>query len=113
MTSQKVAVVTGASSGIGAATTRLLAENGYRVISTARRADRLAELAKSSSNIETFVADLTVQSDVDALAAFCSEKPVEVLINAAGGAFDAATVLEGDPEAVSYTHLTLPTNREV
>ena len=104
MTTQKVAVVTGASSGIGAATTRLLADNGYRVIATARRTDRLAELAKFSSNIETFVADLTVQSDVDALAAFCDGKPVEVLINAAGGAFDAATVLEGDPEVWKKTY---------
>ena len=104
MTTQKVAVVTGASSGIGAATARLLAENGYRVIATARRADRLAELAKSSSNIETFVADLTVQSDVDALAAFCDGKPVAVLINSAGGAFDAATVLEGDPEVWKKTY---------
>ena len=104
MTTQKVAVVTGASSGIGAATSRLLAENGYRVIATARRSDRLAELAKSSSNIETFVADLTVQSDVDALAAFCGGKQVEVLINAAGGAFDAATILEGDPEVWKKTY---------
>jgi NADP-dependent 3-hydroxy acid dehydrogenase YdfG len=104
MTTQKVAVVTGASSGIGAATARLLAENGYRVIATARRADRLAELAKSSSNIETFVADLTVQADVDALAAFCAGKQVEVLINAAGGAFDAATILEGDPEVWKKTY---------
>jgi NADP-dependent 3-hydroxy acid dehydrogenase YdfG len=104
MTTQKVAVVTGASSGIGAATARLLAENGYRVIATARRADRLAELAKSSSNIETFVADLTVQSDVEALATYCNGKPVEVLINAAGGAFDAATVLEGDPEVWKKTY---------
>jgi NADP-dependent 3-hydroxy acid dehydrogenase YdfG len=104
MTTQKVAVVTGASSGIGAATARLLAENGYRVIATARRADRLAELAKSSSNIETFVADLTVQSDVDALATYCNGKPLEVLINAAGGAFDAATVLEGDPEVWKKTY---------
>jgi NADP-dependent 3-hydroxy acid dehydrogenase YdfG len=104
MTTQKVAVVTGASSGIGAATSLLLAENGYFVIATARRADRLAELAKSSKNIETFVADLTVQSDVDALATFCAGKQVEVLINAAGGAFDAATVLEGDPEVWKKTY---------
>lgn len=104
MTDQKVAVVTGASSGIGAATSRLLAENGYRVIATARREERLAELAKSSGNIETFVADLTVQSEVDALATFCAGKPVEVLINAAGGAFDAATVLEGDPEVWKKTY---------
>ena len=104
MTTQKTAVVTGASSGIGAATALLLADNGYSVVATARRGDRLEKLAAQNPNIAPFVADLTVQSDVDALAAFCKDKNVEVLVNSAGGAFDAAAVLDGDPDIWQKTY---------
>ena len=45
MNEERVAVVTGASSGIGAATARVLAEQGYRVFIGARRMDRLQEVA--------------------------------------------------------------------
>jgi len=104
MSSSRVALVTGASSGIGAATVRALSADGFTVIATARRKDRLDELAKSISQVEVFAADLTVQSDVDALAAFCEDKNVEVLVNCAGGAFDAATVLDGDAEIWKKTY---------
>jgi NADP-dependent 3-hydroxy acid dehydrogenase YdfG len=104
MTTQKTAVVTGASSGIGAATATLLADNGYSVVATARRGDRLEMLAAQNPNITPFVADLTVQSDVDALAAFCKDKNVEVLVNSAGGAFDASSVLDGDPDIWQKTY---------
>lgn len=104
MSLSKVAVVTGASSGIGAATVRALAGEGFTVIATARRKDRLEALAASVAHVEIFPADLTVQSEVDALAQFCADKEVEVLVNCAGGAFDATSVLDGDPELWQKTY---------
>jgi NADP-dependent 3-hydroxy acid dehydrogenase YdfG len=98
MSTREYAVITGASSGIGAATTRLLADNGYHVIAAARRTDRLNELAKNNSEIEAFALDVTDQASVDALAKHLSGKPVAVLINCAGGAFDFDPVTESDPE---------------
>ena len=98
MSTREYAVITGASSGIGAATTRLLADNGYHVIAAARRIDRLNELTKSNSEIEAFALDVTDQASVDALAKHLSGKPVAVLINCAGGAFDFDPVTESDPE---------------
>ena len=98
MSTREYAVITGASSGIGAATTRLLADNGYHVIAAARRTDRLNELAKNNSEIEAFSLDVTDQASVDSLAAHLSGKPVAVLINCAGGAFDFDPVAESDPE---------------
>jgi NADP-dependent 3-hydroxy acid dehydrogenase YdfG len=98
MSTREYAVITGASSGIGAATARLLADNGYHVIAAARRIDRLNEVAKSNSEIEAFVLDVTDQASVDALAKHLSGKPVAVVINCAGGAFDFDPVTESDPE---------------
>lgn len=98
MSAREYAVITGASSGIGAATATLLAENGYHVIAAARRKDRLDALAKSQENIEAVELDVTEQGSVDAIAARLHGKPVAVLINCAGGAFDAASVADADPE---------------
>ncbi len=104
MTTREYAVITGASSGIGAATTRLLAKNGYHVIAAARRTDRLEELASESEAIEAFPLDVTRQADVDALAKHLTEKPIAVLVNCAGGAFDAASVNDSDPEIWKKTY---------
>ena len=104
MSTREYAVITGASSGIGAATARLLAKNGYHVIAAARRTDRLDALAKEDSAIEGFKLDVTVQADVDALAKHLQGKPVSVLINCAGGAFDAASVGDSDPEIWKKTY---------
>lgn len=99
MSSQgKIAVVTGASSGIGAATALLFAENGYHVIAGARRIDRLKELSSKNSSIEICQLDVTDAASVNALVNQINGRDVDVLVNNAGGAFDAASVLDSDPE---------------
>ncbi|MEC5150818.1 SDR family oxidoreductase [Cryobacterium sp. GrIS_2_6] len=82
----KRVVVTGASSGIGAATVRLFRAHGWDVVGVARRADRLAALA-AETGADVFTADLTVQADVDALRDYLAVSgPVHALVNNAGGA---------------------------
>jgi NADP-dependent 3-hydroxy acid dehydrogenase YdfG len=91
-------VVTGASSGIGAATARLFSEHGWAVVAVARREDRLRALA-AETGVDFFVADLTKQADVDALRDHvASGGPLHGLVNNAGGAFGLSTVEESDPD---------------
>ncbi|MFF5568294.1 SDR family NAD(P)-dependent oxidoreductase [Streptomyces sp. NPDC012623] len=97
-----VAVITGASSGIGAATARQLAGAGYHVIVTARRKDRIealaAELTAAGHRATARALDVTDRAAVDAFAAGLSDLPaVNVLVNNAGGALGADPVATGDP----------------
>jgi NADP-dependent 3-hydroxy acid dehydrogenase YdfG len=92
-----VAVITGASSGIGAASAVALAGAGYRVVLAARRADRLAALAgeitAGGGQAESRELDVTDRAAVDALAAGLDR--CDVLVANAGGAIGTETVAAG------------------
>lgn len=86
---QRIAVVTGASSGIGAATARRLAGEGFHVVAAARRADRLDALVKEiGANVTAVVCDVTSDESVAGLAAAVAGlgAPLALLVNNAGGA---------------------------
>jgi len=91
----RVAVVTGASSGIGEATARTLARQGFHVAAVARRAERIQALAGEIGGT-AIAADVTDDVAVDALAAQLSR--VDVLVNNAGGARGLAPVADADLE---------------
>jgi NADP-dependent 3-hydroxy acid dehydrogenase YdfG len=92
------AVVTGASTGIGAATVRALTAEGWRVTAVARRRDRLDALAADSGAVP-FAADITNDDDVAALlAAVTADGGIDTLINIAGGARGTEFVAEAKDE---------------
>jgi NADP-dependent 3-hydroxy acid dehydrogenase YdfG len=92
---QPVAVVTGASAGIGEATARTLAGQGFHVVAVARRVDRIEALAAEIGGTAV-VADVTDDEAVDELAGRLDR--VDVLINNAGGARGLESVAEADLE---------------
>lgn len=92
----RTAVVTGASSGIGAATARRLAAEGFHVFCVARREDRITALAEEIGGT-ALRCDVTDREAVAALADRVGER-LDVLVNNAGGAVGADPVAEADPD---------------
>lgn len=91
----RIAVVTGASSGIGAATARRLCADGFEVVAGARRQDRLHEVT-DSINARALPLDVCDTSSVET---FCAEIPTcHLLVNNAGGALGLAPVAQADEE---------------
>ena len=105
-----IALVTGASSGIGEQYARQLATRGYRVAIVARSEDRLARLAEELGGPGRAVAipaDLTVPADRDRLAARIDElgARVDVLVNNAGYGIYAPFVESGRDRELEQIHL--------
>jgi NADP-dependent 3-hydroxy acid dehydrogenase YdfG len=92
----RTAVVTGASSGIGAATARHLAAAGFHVFCAARREDRVSALAEEIGGTAVRC-DVTSPEDVQALADRVGPR-LDVLVNNAGGAFGSGPVAQADAD---------------
>lgn len=86
-------MVTGASSGIGAATVRRLVTEGFEVVAAARRADRLADLAQATG-CRPITLDVTDDASVATLGEQVST--CSVLVNNAGGAFGLEPIASAD-----------------
>ena len=104
MSKARVAVVTGASSGIGAASARALAGAGWTVVLGARRKDRLDELARELGG----VAHVLDVADADSVTEFCASipGPVHLLVNNAGGAIGLEPIAEARDEDWLQMYLT-------
>jgi NADP-dependent 3-hydroxy acid dehydrogenase YdfG len=92
---RRTALVTGASSGIGAATARRLSKDGYLVYCVARRQDRIRDLAAEIDGVAV-TCDVTDDDQVASLAREVGEV-LHLLVNNAGAALGVATVDESDP----------------
>ncbi|MFP5366500.1 MAG: SDR family oxidoreductase [Actinomycetes bacterium] len=93
---KKAALVTGASSGIGEATVRALAAEGWKVFAVARRAERLAALEKETGAVG-IPADISEDDDVSRLLAQVTEAGgIDTLVNIAGGARGADPIGSAD-----------------
>lgn len=91
MSDQRVAVVTGASSGIGAATVRRLRDEGFAVVAGARRFEQLRRVAEPAG-ARALPLDVTDRQSVEA---FCAQVPrCDVLVNNAGGALGLEPLAE-------------------
>ncbi|MFI5932677.1 SDR family NAD(P)-dependent oxidoreductase [Actinoplanes sp. NPDC051494] len=97
MVQKKIAVVTGASSGIGAATARRLVTEGYHVVAAARRLDRLETFVKEAGDATAVACDVTSDESVAELAAVVArlDGPLTLLVNNAGGARGMDPVAQG------------------
>jgi NADP-dependent 3-hydroxy acid dehydrogenase YdfG len=91
----RTVAITGASSGIGAATARALAGEGYRTVLGARRLDRLERLAGEIGG-EAIALDVTDPASIDAFVAAVDR--CDVLVNNAGGALGLEPLAEADDE---------------
>jgi 3-hydroxy acid dehydrogenase / malonic semialdehyde reductase len=103
MTTQRTALITGATSGIGEATARLLADNHFKLILCGRRKDRLENLVKElSSKTELITLSFDVRDQkqtAQAIQSLPSEwKNIDVLINNAGNAHGLSSVQSGSVE---------------
>jgi len=100
----KVAIVTGASSGIGLATAKLLAKNGAKVVLAARSKEKLDSLSKTLQNSLVIQTDMTDGAQIKAMVqkSLKTFGRIDILVNNAGRGYDASIV---DTDASKFQEL--------
>jgi short-subunit dehydrogenase len=90
----KIAIVTGASSGIGLATAKLLSENGAKVVLAARSLSKLQALSKELSDSLVIQTDMTKEEDIKKMVQQTLKEfgRVDILVNNAGRGYDASII---------------------
>jgi len=114
MSSSKTAIITGASSGIGAVYARRLAARGYDLILVARRADRLATLAgelqqANSIAVRNLAADLTAEAGIASVEQVLRQESIDLLVNNAGMGPITPTANMSDADAAATLALNVTT----
>lgn len=95
-------LVTGGSSGIGAAAVATLADHGWRVLATGRDRERLVAVAgPHGGSVATAVADLTDADDLAALVALAAAEPLDAIVHAAG-VIALSPLTEADPDDLDW-----------
>lgn len=82
---EKLAVISGGGTGIGAATAAALSSAGYAVLVAGRRAEPLERVASEVANVTPVVADVSDPAQVGRVVAAVGDRPVDILVNNAGG----------------------------
>jgi NADP-dependent 3-hydroxy acid dehydrogenase YdfG len=98
----KTAIITGASKGVGFATSKIFAENGYRVIAASRNIRGLKNL--KSKNIDIYPLDLTNFNEIKIFAKEYEGITLDVLINNAGGGRSPTEIINESPENFNYAY---------
>ena len=114
MSSPKTALITGASSGIGAIYARRLAARGHNLVLVARRADRLAALAAELTeahgvDVEVLAADLTADAGMTRVEQVLRSQTIDLLVNNAGMGPFASTADMSDADAAATLTLNVTT----
>ena len=95
---KKIAIVTGASSGVGKATAKLLSENGYYVIAASRNLEKLKSAFDGVENVEPYQLDITKSDDIRNLYNHLKNENVEVIVNNAGGGIGISENNDDNPD---------------
>jgi NADP-dependent 3-hydroxy acid dehydrogenase YdfG len=89
--SNKTAIVTGASKGVGYATVKLLSENGYKVIAVSRDLSKVSELI--SNNVEIYKLDITSSEEIKRFYEKYKDITLDLLVNNAGGGAGPTSII--------------------